>query len=76
MKPSDLIPISTFQSKTDAEIARGLLADAGIESVIRSDDIGGMYPGIAGTELLVRAADFEKASEALQRSGEDDSSRR
>ena len=38
---------------------------AGIASMIRSDDGGGMYPAISGAELLVRTEDVQKANEAL-----------
>jgi hypothetical protein len=51
----------------DAQIAKGVLDEAGIESMIRSDNAGGMYPAIAGVDLLVRADDVNKASDALQR---------
>ena len=67
MKPSDLIAVSTFPSAPDAQIAKGVLDEAGIESMIRSDNAGGMYPAISGADLLVRAEDVEKAREALQR---------
>ena len=67
MKPSDLTTISSFRSAADAQIAKGVLDGAGIESMIRSDNAGGMYPGIAGADLLVRTEDVEKATEALQR---------
>jgi hypothetical protein len=66
MKPSDLIVFSTFPSAADAQIAKGILDGAGIESMIRSDNAGGMYPAIGGADLLVRAEDIEKAKEALQ----------
>ena len=65
MKSSDLIAVSTFRSTADAQMGKGILDEAGIESMIRSDDVGGMYPGIAGADLLVRAEDVEKAAEAL-----------
>lgn len=65
MNASDLITVSTFHSTADAQIAKGVLDDAGIESMIRSDNAGGMYPAIAGTELLVRAEDAERAAEIL-----------
>lgn len=65
MKGSELIALSTFRSPADAQIARGILDEAGIDSVIRSDDAGGMYPGISGADLLVRAEDRERAAEAL-----------
>jgi Putative prokaryotic signal transducing protein len=65
MKPSDLVIISTFPSAADATIAKGVLDDAEIESMIRTDDAGGMYPAIGGADLLVRAEDRDKARELL-----------
>jgi hypothetical protein len=65
MKPSDLVIISTFPSAADATIAKGVLDDAEIESMIRTDDAGGMYPAIGGADLLVRAEDRDKATELL-----------
>ena len=67
MESSELIAVSTFRSTTDAQIAKGILDEAGIDSMIRSDNAGGMYPAIAGADLLVRAEDVEKATEALHR---------
>lgn len=66
MNSSDLMAVSTFQLDAEAQVAKGILDEAGIESMIRSDNAGGMYPAIAGVELLVRAEDLEKATEALQ----------
>jgi hypothetical protein len=65
MNPDELVTVSTFPSPVDAEIAKGVLDEAGIESMIRSDNAGGMYPPLSGAELVVRAEDFEKAAEAL-----------
>lgn len=67
MKPSDLVVVSTFRSTADAQIAKGILDEIGLESMIRSDNAGGMYPAISGADLLVRAEDVEKATNALQR---------
>jgi hypothetical protein len=67
MKATELVTVSTFRSIVDAEIAKGVLDEAKIESMIRSDNAGGMYPAIGGAELVVRAADVEKADEALRR---------
>ncbi len=66
MEPSALIVVSTFPSTADAEIAKGVLAEVGIESMIRADNAGGMYPGIGGADLLVRADDAKRASDALE----------
>jgi Putative prokaryotic signal transducing protein len=67
MKPPELIVVSTFRSTADAQIAKGILDEAGIDSMIRSDNAGGMYPAIEGVDLLVRAEDVDKANDALQR---------
>ena len=63
----DLIAISTFRSTADAQIAQGILDEEGIESVIRADNAGGMYPAISGAELLVRSEDVDRAHNALHR---------
>ena len=67
MKSSDLVAVSTFRSSADAQIAKGVLDEAGIDSFIRSDDVGGMYPAIGGAELLVRSQDVDEASRVLHR---------
>ena len=66
MTSSELISIGTFRSIADAELAQGVLESAGIESMIRTDDAGGMYPAIGGAELLVRAEDRQGAHDALE----------
>lgn len=67
MKSSDLAVVSTFPSTTDAQIAKGILDEVGIKSMIRADNVGGMYPAICGAELLVRTEDLQKATESLNR---------
>jgi putative signal transducing protein len=61
-----LIVVSTFPSTADALVAKGVLDEAGIDSMIRSDNAGGMYPALAGADLLVREEDAENALEALE----------
>lgn len=65
MKADELVSVSTFRSAADAQIAKGILDAAGIQSMIHTDDAGGMYPGISGADLMVRAEDANKAREAL-----------
>jgi hypothetical protein len=67
VKPSDLVAVSTFRSTAETQIAKGVLDEAGIESMIRADNAGGMYPAIGGAELLVRSEDLQKANDALHR---------
>jgi hypothetical protein len=65
MNSADLVIVSTFRPTPDAQIAKGVLDEVGIDAMIRSDDAGGMYPAITGAELLVRAEDVQRANEAL-----------
>jgi hypothetical protein len=67
MKVSDVVVVSTYRSVADAQIAKGILDEVGIESMIRSDNAGGMYPAMAAAELLVRADDVQRANGALNR---------
>ena len=66
MSSPKLITISTFRSAADAQIAKGILDEVGIDSMIRADNAGGMYPAISGADLLVRSEDVAKAHDALQ----------
>ena len=65
MTSAELIVVSTYRSTADAEIAKGILDQAGIESMVRADTAGGMYPALSGAELLVRSEDGERAHDAL-----------
>ena len=65
MPSPDLVAVETFRSVADAQIAKGILDAAGIASMIRSDNAGGMYPAISFVELLVKVEDAEQAREAL-----------
>ena len=59
--------VGTFRSPAEAEVAKGVLAALGVDSLIRADNAGGMYPSLAATELLVRTEDAAKAKVALSR---------
>ena len=67
MKTADLVVVSRFRSVADAQIAKGILDEVAIDSIIRSDNAGGMYPAMAEAELVVRAEDVDKANDALKR---------
>ncbi|HYM24477.1 MAG TPA: DUF2007 domain-containing protein [Vicinamibacterales bacterium] len=64
MDDPDFVVLRTFSYRQEAEVAQGALHAAGIESMVRSDDSGGLRPGMAfsnGVELIVRADDAEVA---------------
>ena len=66
MMSTKSVTVGTFRSVADAQIAKGVLDQAGIESIIRADNAGGMYPALSGADLAVRAEDAEKAAEILK----------
>ena len=66
MPATELVVLSRFRSVTDALIAKGILDEVEIQSAIRSDNAGGMYPALDSADLLVRADDAERAREALE----------
>ena len=60
-------PVATFPKRTEAEIAQGLLASAGIDGSIAADDAGGAFPFAlsGGAQLLVEESDVEAAGKVL-----------
>lgn len=68
-----LIPVRTFISISEAEIAQGALTAFGIESTLSHDDCGGLRPHLnlaGGIRLMVRPADAKAAEETLMSAGE------
>jgi hypothetical protein len=59
--------VATFPTRTEAEVAQGLLASAGIDASVAADDAGGAFPFAlsGGAEVLVDENDLEAASEIL-----------
>ena len=68
-RSSDLVTVRTFSDQFSADVAKTALDVAGIECVIRSDDAGGIQPGMwmgNGVALVVRAEDAARADELLR----------
>jgi len=68
MADSELVVVRTFNDRIDAEVAQSALEAAEIDSMLRSDDAGGLRPHMAlqnGVELLVRSEDAQAAVEIL-----------
>jgi hypothetical protein len=64
-----LVVVRTFGSTIDAEMAHSALEAAGIESMLRPDDCGGMQPSLEqtfGVDLLVREDDVTEADQILK----------
>jgi hypothetical protein len=62
-----LVSVGTFLTHIEADLARSALEAAGIESMIQSDDCGGVRPHLwmGGIQLLVRDEDAQRALEIL-----------
>lgn len=68
MATTELVVVATFGNQIDAAVAKSALEAAGIESIVKSDDAGGVQPGLwagQGVQLLVREEDLERAHEVL-----------
>lgn len=57
----DLVCVQIFNSRVEAEIAKGFLESNGISATISADDAG----GDSGVRLLVAKKDEKKAKEVL-----------
>lgn len=65
MQLAKLVVVGAYPSEADAHIAKGLLDSAGVESIIRTDNAGGLYPAVGGADLLVRIEDRKRAVQVL-----------
>ncbi len=60
-----LIVLRRYPSLIEAELAKGLLAQAGIRSVLQKDPLPGAGGFLQGAELLVQAEDVDRARSLL-----------
>lgn len=63
-----MVVVQTFSSEVEAQLARGRLESAGIESMVSSDDCAGMHPHLQrsyGVKLLVFEDDLGQAQAIL-----------
>ena len=72
------VVLRTFNYRREAEVVKGFLASAGIDSFVISDDCGAVDPALEygrGTHLLVEEGDLHRAAEVLhaQETGKEES---
>jgi F420-dependent methylenetetrahydromethanopterin dehydrogenase len=69
MPDTKLVVVESFGSRPQAELAKGALAEAGIEAIIQADTVGGMREHLAwsgaGFKILVREDDATGARDLL-----------
>ena len=67
---NNLVEIKVFMYRYDAEIAKDLLKQQGINSIISGDDCGGLSPyislGMGNFKLLVQKENVNKSKEVLK----------
>jgi hypothetical protein len=67
---ADLVTAKTFQTRTEAELAKSFLENHEIQSWVMADDNGGMDPypmqNVFGVFLKVSERDLEKAKDLLK----------
>jgi hypothetical protein len=64
-----IVVVQSFGSRVEAELAKGLLGEAGIQAIVQGDTAGGMREHLAwsgaGFKILVREGDAATAHEIL-----------
>ena len=69
MPQDSLVVLRTFPNRFEADVAKGALDAAGIESMVRADDAGGTQPGmwLGRVELIVRSENADEAAQIVRR---------
>ncbi|MEA3501717.1 MAG: Mov34/MPN/PAD-1 family protein [Actinomycetota bacterium] len=65
---NDLVTVSVYPTRSDAEIVRARLISDGIEAIVIADDEGGLNPGFYsryGVRVVVASEDLTDARESL-----------
>jgi putative signal transducing protein len=69
MAKDDLVVVHTFNTRPEADLARGTLEAAGIDAMVRADDSGALQPALAymgpGIQVIVRSEDLDAARDIL-----------
>jgi len=69
MDHSKLVVVRSYGSRPEADLAKGMLEDAGIQALIQADTAGGMREHLAwtgaGVKILVRDEDATLAWDVL-----------
>jgi len=63
------VVLKTFMHRFEAELAKGLLDEKGIQNMISDEDVGGFRPGMIigeSIQLIVNEADLQRAKEIIK----------
>jgi hypothetical protein len=59
-----MVKIATLPNDLEAHLAQATLSAAGIESVLKFEDAGGMFPSLDNSEGIALLVDLENVEEA------------
>lgn len=66
MKEAELVVVAEYNNAVEAEMARNILACAGIQSYIDGENMTTIYPGVIHSRLLVSEDDYSEAKTLLR----------
>jgi hypothetical protein len=69
----ELVTIATFADSIEANLARQLLADFGIKSIVSGENAANVYSGlvpVVAAQLQVRESQAQEATRILESQGE------
>ncbi len=66
MQVDELVVVAEYNSATEAEMAKSILACAGIRSRIENEYMTTLYPGVIRARLVVSSSDFKQAQTLLR----------
>jgi hypothetical protein len=62
----EMVSVAGFRDPTEAQMAKGMLESAGIETLMQGENANALYPGALRVRLQVRAIDETEARELLK----------
>jgi hypothetical protein len=62
----EMVSVAVFRDPTEAQMAKGMLEAAGIETLMQGENANALYPGALRVGLQVRAVDEAEARELLK----------
>ena len=66
MQVEELVVVAEYNSVVEAEMAKSILACAGIRAQIENEYMATLYPGVVRARLIVDESDYKQAKTLLR----------
>ena len=66
MLVDEMIMVAEYNTAVEAEMAKSILACAGIQAWVENEYMATLYPGVIHTKLMVAEEDFKQAKTLLR----------